>query len=128
MFHQAQKLRSGQWYVILAHNRTLFTLLTSVASQDEWLDMLSRFSHLETLGSSDIWEHVHAGTISQEELIRKLLVACPDLRYLNNHDTKRKGDHRLHIHPISPNGSGPNGEVGDDIQVVLYRIEILRPM
>ncbi|TFK66232.1 hypothetical protein BDN72DRAFT_156530 [Pluteus cervinus] len=116
----AKKFPNIRWLEILpvTHTSQLWTI-------QQWLDILSWFPHLQTLGPSEIWEHAHANGISQEDLVKKLLIACPKFRYWNNYDTKRKGNYRLHIRPLGPGELGPNGETGDG--VILYRTEKARP-
>ncbi|TFK65085.1 hypothetical protein BDN72DRAFT_218499 [Pluteus cervinus] len=65
---------------------------------DEWIDALSQFAHLDTIGECNIWDLVHNGRVTEPELIRRLALACPNLRYLNNFDNQQDQGHRLAIY------------------------------
>ncbi|TFK65090.1 hypothetical protein BDN72DRAFT_218597 [Pluteus cervinus] len=84
---------------------------------DGWIRALSRFAHLDTIEGYSIWHLVRAGQITEQELIRRLAVACPKLRYLSNFEVE--GGERLAIHPLSC------GELGSGIssEDICYRVE-----
>ncbi|TFK66230.1 hypothetical protein BDN72DRAFT_899995 [Pluteus cervinus] len=84
---------------------------------DEWILALSRFAHLDTIGGPSIRDLVHDGEISEQELIRRLALSCPNLRYLNNFGEEGE---RLTMHRL-PCGGEFATDKGDD--AISYTIE-----
>ncbi|TFK66229.1 hypothetical protein BDN72DRAFT_899994 [Pluteus cervinus] len=78
-------------------------------TMDEWIEALSQFTRLETIGESNIWDLVLTGEVTASELIQRLVRACPHLHYLNNFDKNQGEGHRLAVHHHA--GDDPNESI-----------------
>ncbi|TFK65086.1 hypothetical protein BDN72DRAFT_801569 [Pluteus cervinus] len=89
-------------------------------TMDEWVEALSQFTHLETIGETNMYlDLVYTGEVTEPELIQKLALACPNLRYLNNFDLQQSEGHQLAIY--RPTGEG--ADEGIDHDAVHYVVQ-----
>ncbi|TFK65087.1 hypothetical protein BDN72DRAFT_218522 [Pluteus cervinus] len=90
---------------------------TKWTMNSEWIEALSRFTHLDTIEGHGIWGIVDAGEITEQELTRRLAVACPNLRYLNN--LRIEGSQRLVLRRLSSDDLG----TGEGSELMCYSFE-----